>query len=225
MPEPKDLGLLDHQGNLLRHKYMCQPDSAAALCYLLPGDNYGVDGPLLYLAGRMLFSAGWDTLTVTYGYQSAAESFSPMHIPGVVEECEAALCAALDQRNYNSIVLVGKSLGAAVAALLCTTLDALKGARVVYLTPPLGTPVFDPVFLDTKQPAYLAIGSSDRFYDPEALMDLNSRKAFEYTVASDADHSIYIEGDLAGTLMAHERIILDVVRFAQQGVGDGEGSS
>ncbi|MGD2162463.1 MAG: hypothetical protein PVI81_08070 [Anaerolineales bacterium] len=214
MPDPTVLDLKDSRGNPLRHKYMRQAGDAHGMYYQLPGDNYGVDGPLLYFPSRMLFSEGWDTFSLSYGYQSAGESFAPEYIPAIVEECRGALENILAQRDYPRLVLAGKSLGAAVIALLLSMELELEHARAVYLTPPLGTPVFDPVFVQTKNESYLALGTADRFYNEHKLSQLQSEKPFEYTIVPDADHSIYIEGELGATIQAHEKIARAVVDFA-----------
>jgi acetyl esterase/lipase len=215
MPEPVRIDVKDTRGNPLRHKYLRQTGEARGIFYQLPGDNYGVDGPLLYFPSRMLFSAGWDTFSLNYGYQSAGESFSPTHIPEIVEECGAALETVLKQREYTKVVLAGKSLGAAIVAVLLTLGLDLEHARAVYLTPPLDTPVFDPVFVETENESYLALGTADRFYDEKKFNELLSEKRFEYTLIPDADHSVYIEGKLEATLQAHEDITRAVVDFAQ----------
>jgi acetyl esterase/lipase len=215
MPEPRNLGLKDSRGKPLRHKYLCQEKDPQGLFFLLPGDNYGVDGPLLYFPSRMLFSDGWDTIAVTYGYQSAGEIFSPAHIPNIVDECAAALQRVLEERGYPRIVLAGKSLGAAVIAVLCTMDKKLVNLRAVYLTPPLGTPVFDPVFLETRGEAYIAVGTADRFYEESAFNELHTRRSFSYTLIPQGDHSMNIPGDLSGTLDAHARVTKDLIKFAE----------
>lgn len=215
MPEPRNLGLIDSRGKALRHKYLSQEASPRGLLFQLPGDHYGVDGPLLYFPGRMLYSVGWDTFSLSYGYQSAGESFSPSHIPAIVDECSAAIGALLQQRSYPKLVLTGKSLGAAVVAVLLTMEMELDYARAIYLTPPLGTPVFDQVFIETKNASYIALGLADRFYNEQTLNQLQAKKEFRCTLVPGADHSLYIEGDLSATLQAHERVARAAFEFAQ----------
>lgn len=216
MPEPVYLKLKDARNRPLRHKYLRHDRAAEGLFFQLPGDNYSADGPLLYFPGRMLFSEGWDTFSLSYGYQSAGKPFAPEYIPGIVEECAGALEVVLRQRSYPKVALAGKSLGTAVVAVLLTMDLDLDHARAIYLTPPLGTPVFDPVFLETQAPAYIALGSADRFYDEAGFDALSARKEFEYTLIANADHSLYVQGDLKATLRAHERVTQSVVDFTQR---------
>jgi acetyl esterase/lipase len=215
MPEPMILDLKDSEGRRLRHKYLRQEGEARGLFFQLPGDNYGADGPLLYLPSRMLFSNGWDTFSMSYGYQSAGGPFSSAYIPAIVEECAAALEIVLAQYSYDKITMAGKSLGAAIIAVLLTMDQGLDRVRAVYLTPPLGTPVFDPVFIETQNASFLALGTADRFYDQKAFSELSQKKGFEYTLIPGADHSLYIEGDLRATLDAHARVTEAVIEFAE----------
>jgi len=216
MSEPVYLDLKDSVGRPLRHKYLCQPDASRGLFFQLPGDNYGVDGPLLYFPSRVLFSEGWDTCSMSYGYQSAGKPFTPEYIPGIVEECAGSLEVVLRQRSYPKLALCGKSLGAAVIAILLTMELDLDHAQAIYLTPPLGTPVFDPVFLETQAPAYLALGTADRFYDETRFNELLAKREFEYTLIAEGDHALNVEGDMDATLRGHASITRAVVEFAQR---------
>ena len=212
MPEPKYLDLKSASGKPLRHKYFQQVRDPQGLLVLLPGDNYGVDGPLLYYPGQNLYERGWDTLALTYGYQSEAAPFSTEVISGMLKECEQAVTAALGARHYSRIGLVGKSVGAAVVAVLCETEPLLEHARTVYLTPPIG-PLFDQVFMGTSQPAYIALGTKDRFYSEEGLESLQASRAFSLSVVNDADHSLNIVGDLNRTLGILEQVVDEAVAF------------
>lgn len=215
MPEPVILDLKDSKGRTLRHKYLRQEGEGRGLLFQLPGDNYDTDGPLLYFPSRMLFSNGWDTFSLSYGYQSAGKLFTPAYIPAIVEECAASLEIVLAQHAYDRVTLVGKSLGAAIIAVMLTMDLGLDWVRAVYLTPPLGTPVFDPVFIETQNASYLALGGADRFYDEKVFNELKQKKVFEYTIIPGADHSLYIEGDLTATLDAHARVTEAVIAFAE----------
>ncbi len=212
MPEPTYLDLKSSSGKPLRHKYFQHEGDPRGLLVLLPGDNYGVDGPLLYYPGQILYERGWDTLALTYGYQSEAAPFSIEVIPGMLQECGGAVRAALKERPYTRIGLVGKSIGAAILAVLCETEPLLEYARSAYLTPPLG-PLFDRVFMGTFQPAYVALGSEDRFYSTDAIESLQAGRAFSLSVVEDADHSLNVAGDLKRTMGIIERVVEETVAF------------
>lgn len=212
MSEPTYLELLAEDGRPLRHKYFQQEGEAEGLVVLLPGDNYGVDGPLLYYPSEQLRNLGWDTAAITYGYQSAGKPFSPLAISEVLAECQRAIQSLLTEREYSRLVLIGKSLGAALVGLLCLQMPLPTWTRAVYLTPPLGS-MFNPTFLDTEQPAYVALGTGDRYFDAEALRALEGVKEFKLIQVKDGDHSMNVGADLKASLHAVHVVVEGVVAF------------
>jgi len=219
MPEPTYLDLVAEDGHPLRHKYLQQEGQPNGLVVSLPGDNYGVDGPLLYYPNQLLWREGWDTVVITYGYQSAGKRFEPLAIAGVLDECQRAIEVLLRQRDYQQLVLMGKSLGAFLVALLCQQLALPAWTRAVYLTPPLGA-MFNPIFLETAQPACLALGTVDRFYDPKALRALQQARTFHLIQIEGADHSLNIEGDLQASLDGVKQVTEGVIAFICAGEVD-----
>ena len=205
MPEPTYLDLVAEDGKLLRHKYFQQEGVPAGLLITFPGDNYGVDGPLLYYPSQLFWAQGWDTAAITYGYQSAGKPFSPLAIADVLSECQRAVSTLLAERPYPQLVLMGKSMGSSLVALLCQQMVLPPRTRAVYLTPALG-PMFNPGFLETTQPAMLVIGTDDRFFDAAALSELQKRRAFHLVQVDAADHSMNIPGDLAASLEAVQHV-------------------
>jgi predicted alpha/beta-hydrolase family hydrolase len=212
MPEPTYLDLVAEDGHPLRHKYLQQGGDPTGLVVSLPGDNYGVDGPLLYYPNQLFWREGWDTVAITYGYQSAGKPFTPLAIPEVLGECQRAIEILLRQREYQKVVLMGKSLGASLVALLCQQMSLPPWTRAVYLTPPLGA-MFNPIFLETTQLACLALGTADRFYDPQALIALQQAKTFHLIQIEAADHSLNIKGDLEASLDVVKLMSEEVLAF------------
>ena len=216
MSQPVDLSLRSASGGKLVHKYYPGDGEAAPLLVTLPGDHYGVDGPLLYYPSLVLRGAGWSTFAITYGYQAAGEPFTLTALPDMVEEVSAALKEALRRGSQVRVGLVGKSLGAALLATLASTLPELESARMVYLTPPLGVPLFAPAFLETRQKSLIVIGTADRFYDQDTLESMRTERSFELLEIDGADHSLTVESGLAGTLSVHERAVDAVVAFLRE---------
>jgi pimeloyl-ACP methyl ester carboxylesterase len=174
-----------------------------------------VDGPLLYYPSKLLGAEGWDTLAVSYGFQTAMGEPFGAGLEALVLECWAAIGAALEAREYPRLALLGKSMGAGVVAYLCANRPELAAARAGYLTPALGTPFFDPFFEQTRQPAYLALGTLDRYYSGEALERLAGLRAFELELIEGADHSLDVPGDLSASMEATGRAIAGLMAFIQ----------
>jgi acetyl esterase/lipase len=223
MSELVRLPLKTSDGFPLVHKFYRQEEDPHGLLVTFPGDRYGVDGPLLYYLSEMMWASGWDTLAVTYGFQLTMEPFSADVIPGLLQECRSAVEEALTQRAYPRICLAGKSLGAGVVAYLCQSEPSLADSRAVFFTPALGTPLFDPILVEIHHPSYIAIGTQDRFYDPEILDTLRASRPFELTVIEGADHSMDILGDIENSILAVKKIVVEVVDFLQKDEGSGTG--
>lgn len=217
MTELINLDLRTADGRPLIHKFYQQPETARGLLVVFPGNHYGVDGPLLYYPCEQLRHQGWDTLAVTYGFQSAGKEPFEDGLEALLSECRSAATVALAYRNYPQLGLAGKSLGAAVVAQLCATVPELSQARAAYLTPALGTPFFDPQFIKTQQPAYVAVGSADRFYSSEALESLQEQKSFELSLIEGADHSMNVSGDIPASTEAVLHVVEGLVAFLQSG--------
>jgi hypothetical protein len=73
--------------------------------------------------------------------------------------------------------------------------------------------MFDAAFLESSLPAYVAIGTRDRFYDPAALERLRARRPFQLRVIDGQDHSLDFSGDLASSLKDLRVVIEDLVEF------------
>lgn len=217
MPGLTYLPLKTAKGRPMVHKFKRQPEGAAGLLVTFPGNNYGVDGPLLYYPSELLWAAGWDTLALTFGFQSDMTPFSFEVVPEVIEESRLAVETVLAEDRYPRVGLVGKSLGALVVVHLCSVVAELADARDVYLTPPIGNAFFDQPFIEGRQRAYLAMGTADRFYDPEAIKRLRSERDFTLTVIAGADHSLDVPDDFEASIEAVRRVTGDVVRFLQAG--------
>lgn len=217
MPDVTRLPLKTKNGRPLVTKFYRHEDEPGGLLVTLPGNHYGVDGPLLHYPSKLLWQAGWDTLALTYGYQSAANEFGHDEVPDVLQECQITLQFLLSERSYPCLGLIGKSLGCFVIAQLCNTLEILATAKCVYLTPPIGTPFFDQIFPMTEQVAHLAVGTKDRFYSPQALEELQGTRSFSLTLVEGADHSMDVAGDLNASLEAVGKVTQDVVKFLEEG--------
>ena len=215
MSELVKLDLSAPDGNPIVHKYYRHADPAEGLVVTFPGNHYGVDGPLLYYPSEFLRSAGWDTLAITYGFQSRGLEFAPAILGDVLSESENTIQVCLKDREYDKIALFGKSLGALIVAQFCASMSELLEARAVYLTPPLNSPFFGQLFLQTSQNAHVAIGTGDRFYSETALEELKSEREFGLTLIEDADHSMNIGGDIHATMEGMKRVVKEVVDFVE----------
>jgi hypothetical protein len=83
--------------------------------------------------------------------------------------------------------------------------------------------VFDTPFAQSRQPAYLAIGTRDSYYDAATLADLTTRRPAFVRVLDGADHGLDVRGDLAATLRAIGQVVEDASAFFLTGSIPGLG--
>jgi hypothetical protein len=205
------LALKAHDGRPLPHSFY--EGDGAGLLVVLPGLHYGPDGPVLYLLSKHLQGAGWDLLGLTYAFQAAMSFPWTDHVGETISECGAALGEALRHRDYPRVGIVGKSLGTIVLAQLCLQGVVPDTTCVAYLTPPMGNPAFDPAFVETRQPAYVAIGTRDSFYDAAAVKTLADQRPSYMRILPEADHGLDVSGDLAATLRVVGQVVEDTGAF------------
>jgi hypothetical protein len=221
MGEFLPLDLKMHDGRPLPHTFF--EGEGAGLLIVMPGLHYGPDGPVLYLLTKRLQEAGWDTLGLTYGFQAAMSFPWTDHAAEVLDESRTALRLAIGRRAYVRLGIVGKSLGTIVLVQLCSQGVVPDNASVAYLTPPVGNAVFDTPFAQSRQPAYLAIGTRDSYYDAATLADLTTRRPAFVRVLDGADHGLDVRGDLPATLRAVGQVVEDVSAFFLTGSIPGLG--
>jgi predicted alpha/beta-hydrolase family hydrolase len=185
----------------------------AGLLVVLPGLRYGPDGPVLYHLAKRLQGAGWDTLGLTYGFQAAMAFPWTDHAAETLSECAAAFGEALARRAYPRLGVAAKSLGTILLVQMCSQGVVPDGAHMAYLTPPLGNPIFDSALGETLQPAYLAIGTRDSFYDAAAVEAAAGRPRTYVRVLEGADHGLDVAGDLAATLRVVGQVVEDAAGF------------
>lgn len=205
------LPLKSHDGRALPHTFY--EGESAGLLVVLPGLHYGPEGPALYHLAKQLRGSGWDTLGLTYGFQAAMAFPWTDHAGETLAECRAALREVLGRRAYARVGVVGKSLGTILLVQLCTQGLVPETAGVAHLTPPLGNPAFDEAFQETRQPAYIAIGTRDSFYAEESVRGVSGRPATFVRVLEGADHGLDVRDDLTATLRVVGQVVEDATAF------------
>jgi pimeloyl-ACP methyl ester carboxylesterase len=210
------LDLRAADGGLLPHRFFRQEQAPRGLLFVLPGHAYSGDAPLLYYPALVLRERGWDTLAISYSYQSRMANPSGDTLAEAFKESRQALAAARGARQYPAVALLGKSLGTAVAAYLASEERELVQAPVAYLTPLVGSPLFDNPFAETAGPAYLALGTADAYCDLKALERLRTSRPFTLTTIEGADHGMNVPGDADGSIRAVRRIALEAADFVSE---------
>lgn len=208
----------DHQpipNRFFRHK-----SGATTLGVLFPGLNYTNDMPLLFYTGKVLRLHGADVLQVNTDYTtpefqalSTAERAQRLS-----SDAQAALQAGLAQRNYNRLVLAGKSIGTLVLSQLITS-GQYSTALTIWLTPLLRQPQLVTAARQLKNPALFLSGTGDSAFDARVMDQIQAETRAEAIIIPGANHSLEIESDLTGSLAALQEVVQGIDAFLdKQGV-------
>lgn len=196
--------------------FIRQNTGTERLAVLFPGMRYTIDMPLLYYTSRVLVSSGADALLVDYRYHldpTFMASSEQDQARRLTADVTAACRAALSQRSYRDVTIVGKSIGTLAMAHLLSTESKLGTARAVWLTPLLRNENLRAQIKTWRGKSLFMIGTADQDYDEKLLGEVEAATHGKSLVIEGGDHSLEIEGDLFASLQALEKVLRAVRRF------------
>jgi pimeloyl-ACP methyl ester carboxylesterase len=208
-----------YQGGMTANTFVRQDAGAKHLGILLPGVAYTTDMPLLYYARTVLLALGADTLSVEANYH---------RLPGfraagpadqyrwVTTDAANACGAALAQRPYERLTLVGKSLGTFAMGYLVAGDQRLARADCIWLTPLLKQEVLRGQIQGARPRSLFVSGGADSLYDAVAQQHLAEALGAQSVVIDGADHSLEILGDPSASLRALEHVVAVIRDFLNE---------
>lgn len=191
------LPIFGYSGEAVPNRFFQQTSAARDLAILLPGLNYTCDMPLLYYPARLLVERGADVLQlrVDYTRPEFQSRERPEQVAWMGEDARAAVQAGIGQRNYDRLVLIGKSIGTLGLAYLVTQ-GGLATATTIWLTPLLRQPWLVQAAQQCRGPALFVAGTGDSTYDPAALEKVQQATGAKSFILEGANHSLEIPGEL-----------------------------
>ncbi len=188
------------------------------LTVLMPGYAYSVEMPIFYYLEQAALEAGSTVLRVLSNYSRVpdfARADDATQARWLTHDLTALIDAARSRRVFDSVTLIGKSIGTVGMASLDPTLLAGRWPpRLVWLTPLLRDPAVLAAIRVAERPGLVVIGTEDGHYD-EALLDgLAALPHLSRSVHLGADHSLDIPGDIDGSILTLRNVIADVRSFA-----------
>ena len=198
------------------HTFYRQDGETRHLAMLLPGLGYSCDMPLLYYPTGLLLAMGADVLRVEYDYrQSWANQDLPLEekLARLYADVRGAARIALNQREYTSFTIIGKSLGTyAITCLLQADLP-LRPHSCVYLTPLLLDAVGKSEVIRACPQKLFIIGTADRYYDPTSFAQVVEATGGDALLIDGGDHSLEFRGDPVRSVQALEKVIRGIQEF------------
>ncbi len=218
----KTLEIVGYRNEPVSNTFLRQDEAARELAIVLPGVGYTCHMPLLYYPTQVLLTRGMDVLWVEYNYIRRPDyrALSDAEQKQWLFTDVAAACqAALAQRSYQQVTLLGKSLGTVAMSHLLATDTRFAKSRWVWLTPVLRNDQVRTQILRSGSRGLVAIGTADPFYDPEYLADLQAAAKSEVVVADGADHSLEVAGKVRQSLKILERVTRAIEEFVSNAGG------
>lgn len=214
---PATLNLYGYQGQPVPHAFFRQTQSNGHLALILPGLGYNAHMPVLYYPTLLMLNRGADVLRVDYNYMTA--EFQQLTRQEQAEQIQAdvvaAYTAAVAQRSYTHLTLIGKSIGTLALGHLLSSIPNLS-ARCVWLTPLLRNEQLRQQIASSRQPGLFVIGSADPHYDIQLLTELEKATGGSSLIIDKADHSLEITGNVIASIKAQERIIEALENFLKR---------
>jgi predicted alpha/beta-hydrolase family hydrolase len=215
----KTLEIAGYRNEPVSNTFLRQDKAAQQVAIVLPGVGYTCHMPLLYYPSQVLLALGMDVLWVEYNYirrpdyrvLSDAEQKQ-----WLFTDVTAACQAALVQRSYQKVTLVGKSLGTVAMSHLLATGAGFAQSRLVWLTPVLRNDEVRAQIRRSGPRALVAIGTADPFYDPAYLGDLPAAVESEVVVVDGADHSLEIVGNVQQSLQILQQVTRAIQAFVSK---------
>jgi hypothetical protein len=211
------LDILGYKNQPVPNTFIAQPNPARHLGIILPGYRYSSEMPPLYYAARILLEGGADVLRIEYTYYRTDFPKRPESEQDqwLSSDVFAACEAALSRRAYDTITLIGKSMGTiAMGQLLADS--RFQSATCVWLTPLLTMDWLCSRIEQTRPRSLFIIGAADKFYRPEILKRLEHITAGRNLVIEGVNHALEIPGDIPKSLAALDQIVQALQEFLKE---------
>lgn len=179
------------------------------ICFIFPGNNYSVDMPLLYYSTKLLMDNEFEVVHTNYSYGSEIGTYDELK-QKMVEDISPILLEILQEKLYEEILLLGKSIGTVPIVEEFTLMEELKNSKVVLLTPLLNYESFTEKLMNTGQKSLIVIGNRDYHYEQDKIkMFKENILKTEMTIIDGANHSLEIE---SGSTFKNLEILLFVLK-------------
>jgi hypothetical protein len=205
-------------GQDVENHFIKQKETASNLVVVFPGGGYTTMGPMLYYTANAAVERGEDVLLVEYGHLFKDPSLSRETREALIcEIAENALNTALQERSYDRLVLVGKSMGTRALAHLARTKQKWnvddKSVRSIWLTPVLNMPGIAEEVGNLGEAQFLVTGTADDpYYQASALEKFS--ESVETFVVPGADHGLDIPNDVQASIRTMEELVRRIIEFS-----------
>ena len=203
-----------YQARSIANVLIQQPQVTSTLAVIFPGVNYSCDMPLLYYTARLLGQRNSDVLNLHTEYSQPEYRSLPaaQRAEWISTDATAGVEAALAHREYQKLILIGKSIGTlSLATLIGQEIGA--GAITVWLTPLLRHPFMVEAALRFQGPALFISGTGDDLFEADNLNRIQQASRAESIIIDGANHSLEIPGKMEDSLQVLKQVMVGIGSF------------
>lgn len=154
------------------------------LVVLLPGQGYTIMAPLMYYSYLVALQCGYDILALEYGFQKANMEPAANEMIELINETTETIQECLSRKNYQNVILIGKSLGAYLQTMMMEELSDYN-VKYVYLTPMKRC--IDGI---KKTKGLVIVGNSDKVFPQEEIHKLTNIEGVQLKVVDGVGHDL-----------------------------------
>lgn len=212
----KTLSIKGYRNIPVPNSFIQQQDETHSLALVLPGIRYSVYGPVLYYSTNLLLAKGADVLLMEYVYyqQSEFQDVSDEErLRWIGADVAAAYHAAMSERFYSHLALIGKSLGTLGMGHLLTTETLPEHGEAIWFTPLLGHEHLRQQILACPYRSLVIIGTDDPHYDAVHLSEIQQETEHETLTIDGADHCLDLEERVLSSIRVLENLFCTLERF------------
>ncbi|MPQ45105.1 alpha/beta fold hydrolase [Clostridium tarantellae] len=177
------------------------------LCIVLPGIAYSIDRSYLDYSKQLALELDYDVLQMEYGFQIARKEFNVEKEFNVMATETINAIKASISKEYNEILIIGKSIGTCVQTLLNKKLKN-SIVRNIYISP-----IEQTVKKGIKENSLVITGTKDPLIEPKSIEKIKNIQGVNLIVIDDANHALDIEGDVVKTIDMLQDIIIKEKEF------------
>lgn len=210
------LVLTGYNDRTIPNTFIKQKTPASVAALVLPGWGYTAQMPLLFYTTEILLNKGVDVLQVDYAYNTLPE-FATLDAESrnqwLFTDVAAAYRALCEQRTYEHIVLVGKSLGTLGVGHLLAMQTTDTNVSAIWMTPLVKHPKLRAQIKNFAGSALIVIGTDDQHYDAACLEEIGEAGTRKILAIEGANHGMNIPDDVPASIQVLEQIMRGVEIF------------
>jgi len=183
-----------------------EPTNKAA--FIFPGRGYTAQAPLLFYSRNLCINKNYDCIQINYH-----DALSVMNEEEFVRSVQEIVKSILDERNYNDLLIISKSIGSiAHAQILKANLS--HSLRSIWLTPLIKMENVFTSLKESSSPSIALIGDEDPHYSVDKWTELGKHnKTLVQKVYFGCDHSIEKPKFPIESIDILKQVILDIDSF------------